>query len=117
MAALEGRARPGVHPICGGIDVHQAPRTACLRRVTADGPVSQAVRALATTYPALLAVRDWRSAQPCPVVAMESTGVSWRPVYHVLAGTVEGLVGNAHARRRRPGRKTDKADAGGIAEL
>ena len=48
---------------------------------------------------------------------MESTEVSWRPIYPVLAGTVEVLVGNAHERRRRPGRKTDKADARWMAEL
>jgi transposase len=106
-----------VHPICCGIDVHQAQLTACLRRVTEDGQVTQEVREFATTYPALLVLLDWLSAQHCPVVAMESTGVYWRPVYHVLAGTVEVLVGNAHEMRRRPGRKTDKADAGWIAEL
>jgi transposase len=106
-----------IHPICCGIDVHQAQLTVCLRRVTEDGQVTQEVREFATTYPALLALLDWLSVQQCPVVAMESTGVYWRPVYHVLAGTVEVLVGNAHEMRRRPGRKTDKADARWIAEL
>jgi transposase len=106
-----------VYPICGGIDVHQAQLTVCLRRVTEEGQVTQEVQEFATTYPALLALLDWLSAQQCPVVAMESTGVYWRPVYHVLAGTVEVLVGNAHEMRRRPGRKTDKADARWIAEL
>jgi hypothetical protein len=93
-----------VHPICCGIDVHQAQLTACLRRVTEDGQVTQEVREFATTYPALLALLDWLSAHHCPVAAMGSTGVYWRPVYHVLAGTVEVLVGNAHEMRRRPGR-------------
>lgn len=51
------------------------------------------------------------------MVALESIGVYWRPVYHVLAGTVEVLVGNAKEMRRRPGHKTDKADARWIAEL
>jgi transposase len=106
-----------VHPICCGIDVHQAQLTACLRQVTEDGQVMQEVREFATTYPALLALLDWLSGQQCPVVAMESTGVYWRPVYHVLAGTMEVLVGNAHEMRQRPGRKTDKADARWIAEL
>lgn len=50
------------------------------------------------------------------MVAMESTGVYWQPVCHVLSGTLE-VVGNAQERRRRPGRKTDKADARWIAEL
>jgi transposase len=87
-----------VHPICCGIDVHQAQLTVCLRRVTDEGQVTQEVREFATTYPALLALLDWLSAQQCPVVA-------------------EVLVGNAHEMRRRPGRKTDKADARWIAEL
>jgi hypothetical protein len=63
--------------------------------------VRQEVREFATTYPALLALLDWFSAQRCPVVAMESTGAYWPPVYHVFAGTVEVLVGNAHEMRRR----------------
>jgi transposase len=105
-----------VHPSCCGIDVHQAQLTACLRRVTEDGRVTQAVRACATAYPALLAWLDGLSAQGCPVVAMESTGVYWRPVYHVLSGTIEVVVGNAQEMRRRPGRKTDKAAARWIAE-
>ncbi len=48
---------------------------------------------------------------------MESTGVYWKPVYHVLAGTVEVFIGNAHEMRSRPGKKTDKRDAAWIAEL
>jgi transposase len=106
---------PGVHPLCCGIDVHQARLTACRRRVTAEGQVTQAVREVATTDPAVLAWRAWRRAQPGPVVARERTGVSWRPGSHVRAGTVEVLVGNAQERRRRPGRQTDTADAGWIA--
>jgi transposase len=48
---------------------------------------------------------------------MESTGVYWKPIYHVLSGTVDVLVGNPHEMRRRPGHKTDPADARWIAEL
>jgi hypothetical protein len=51
-----------VHPICCGIDVHQVHLTACLRQVAEDGQVTQEVWACATTYPALLAWLDWRSA-------------------------------------------------------
>jgi transposase len=108
---------PVVHPICCGIDVHQAQRTACLRRVAMDGQVTKEVREFATTYDAWLTFSPWLPEQQCPVVAMESTGGSWRPVSHVLEGTVEVLVGNAPERRRRPGAKTDKAEARWIAEL
>jgi transposase len=106
-----------VHPICCGIDVHQAQLTACLRRVDTDGQVTTEVREFATTYDALLTLSEWLTEQQCPVVALESTGVYWRPVYHVLVGTVEVLVGNAQEMRRRPGHKTDKVDARWIAEL
>lgn len=106
-----------VHPICCGIDVPQAQLTACLRRVDMDGQVTKEVREFATTYDALLTFSTWLTEQQCSVVAMESTGVYWRPGYHVLEGTVEVLVGNAQEMRRRPGAKTDKADARWIAEL
>jgi transposase len=106
-----------VHPICCGLAVHQAQLTACLRRVDTDGQVTTDVREFATTYDALLTLSTWLTEQQCPVVALESTGVYWRPVYHILVGTVEVLVGNAQEMRRRPGHKTDKADARWMAEL
>src|SRR5215470_70992 len=92
----EGATMQVAHPVCCGIDVHQDTRTACLRRVEADGQVSKAGRECATTSTSLLALSDWLIAQHCPVVAMESTGVDWQPVYHVRAGTVEVFIGNAH---------------------
>src|ERR671926_415021 len=106
-----------VHPVCCGIDVHQAQLTACLRRVSPAGQITTERRDLGTTYAELLALSDWLMESHCPVVALESTGVYWRPVYHVLAGTVEVLVGNAQEMRPRPGKKTDPADATWIAEL
>jgi transposase len=106
---------PVVHPICCGIDVHQAQLTACLRRVDTDGQVTTDVGEFATTYDALLTLRTWLREPQCPVVALESPGGSWRPVYHVLVGPVAGLVGHAQEMRRCPGPKTDKADARGIA--
>jgi transposase len=103
------------HPVCCGIDVHKDTRTACLRRVDANGQVRKEGREFATTSPSLLAVSDGLVEQPCPVVALESTGVDWKPGYHVLAGAVEVCIGNAHAMRSRPGKKTDKRDAAWIA--
>jgi len=106
-----------VHPICCGLDVHQATLTACLRRVSDDGQITTDLRTYGTTYPALLALSDWLVEQDCPVVAMESTGIYWKPISHVLEGVVEVLVGNAREMKPRPGKKTDKADATWIAEL
>jgi transposase len=108
---------PVVHPLCGGIDVHQAPLTACLRRVDTDGQVTQDIRECATPSNALLARLEWLVERHCPVVAMERTGVYGKPVYHVLVGTREVLIGHAQEMQRRPGRKTDKADARWIAAL
>ena len=82
-----------------------------------EGQITTEQRDCGTTYHALLALSDWLAENHCPVVALESTGVYWRPVYHVLVGTVEVLVGHAREMRPRPGKKTDKADARWIAEL
>ncbi|PON11706.1 hypothetical protein C2W62_43415 [Candidatus Entotheonella serta] len=106
-----------IHPLCCGIDCHQAQLTVCLRRVSETGKITTELREFGTTYPELLALSDWLVAEQCPVVAMESTGVYWKPLYHVLCGMVEVFIGNAYDMRRRPGKKTDKADAIWIAEL
>jgi transposase len=106
-----------VHPICGGLDGHQARLTACLRHGNDAGHVTTAWRAFGTFYAELLALSDWRVAQHGPSVAMESTGVYWKPISHVLVGVVEGLGGHARARRPRPGHTTDPAEARWMAEL
>ena len=106
-----------VYPVCCGLDVHQACLTACLRQVSAEGQVPQDVREFGTTSNDLLTLSDWLGAHACPVVAMESTGVYWKPVYHVWAGVFEVFVGKAYDSRRRPGKRTDKADARWIAAL
>ena len=93
--------RPSARPVCA-VSVRRARSTLERRECgTPDG--------------ALLARSDWLAAHACPVVALESTGVYWRPVYHVLVGTVEVRVGNARDIRPRPGKQTDKADAAWIA--
>jgi transposase len=104
-------------PICCGLAVHQARLTACVRHGTDAGQGTPAWRECGTLYAELLALRDWLVAQPCPVVAMESPGVSWQPISPVLVGVVEVLVGNARERRPRPGHKSDPADARWLAEL
>jgi transposase len=91
--------------------------TTCLRRVSEDGHITTEVRQFGTPYNELLALSDWLLAEACPIVAMESTGVYWKPVYHVLCAVSEVYIGNSYDMRRRPGKKTDKADATWIAEL
>ena len=106
-----------ISPVCCGIAMHAAPLTACLRRVSDEGQITTALVDCGTTYRALLAFRTWWQAPPCPVVAMESTGVSWKPVYHVLSAAVEGWVANSHDVRQRPGTKTAASDAIWMAAL
>jgi transposase len=105
-----------VYPVCCGLEVHQAQLTACLRRVSPAGQLTTERRDFGPTYAELLALSAWLMESHCPVVALESTGVYGRPVYHVLAGTVEVLVGHAREMRPRPGKTTDPADATGLAE-
>src|SRR5262245_8513739 len=106
-----------LHPVCCGIDVHSAQLTACLRRVSDDGQITTELVDCGTTYRALIAFRTWLQEQQCPVVAMESTGVYWKPVYHVLSEAVAVCVANSQDVRQRPGKKTDESDATWIAEL
>jgi transposase len=106
-----------IHPVCCGIDGHAVQLTACLRRVGDDGTIHTAWRDFGTTYDQLLALRAWLDEQRCPIAVVESTGVYWKPIYHVLVETLEVVVANARAVRQRPGKKTDKADAAWLAEL
>lgn len=106
-----------VYPICCGLDVHPASVVACLRCVGDDGQMRLERREYGTTHSEWLTLGEWLLAEHCPIVAMESTGVYWRPVYHLLCGLVEVVVGNPQEIRQRPGKKTDKADASWIAEL
>ena len=106
-----------IHAVCCGIDVHAAQLTACLRQVSEAGQITTEVVEYGTTYSELVAFRSWLQERQCPVVAMESTGVYWKPVYHVLSDTVEVHLANSRDVRQRPGKKTDKSDATWIAEL
>src|SRR6266705_3924563 len=105
-----------VHPKCAGLDVHQQTVVACAR-VGSGKAVTHAVRTFGTTTPELLALSDWLTAHGCTHVAMESTGVYWKPVWHVLEGSVELVLANAMHIRNIPGRKSDVNDATWIADL
>jgi transposase len=106
-----------VHPVCCGIDGHPAQLTACLRRVQDDGTLHTAWRDFGTPYEQLVACRTWLTEPGCPIAVLESPGVYWKPIYHVLIATLEVVVANARSVRQRPGKKTDKADAAWLAEL
>ncbi|HLM76515.1 MAG TPA: IS110 family transposase [Polyangiaceae bacterium] len=105
-----------LHTRCAGLDVHKDPVVACVR-LASGNQVSQDVRTFGTTTKELLALSDWLSEQDCTHVAMEATGVYWKPVWHVLEGSFELLLANAAHIKNVPGRKTDVNDAMWIADL
>ncbi len=102
---------------CCGLDVHQATVVACVLVGRADQKPKKEVRTFGTFTRDLLALRDWLREAGCTHVGMESTGVYWRPVYAVLEGDFELIVGNAHHIKNVPGRKTDVKDSEWIADL
>jgi transposase len=104
-----------VHPRCAGLDVHKDTVVAAVRCVTA--PVHHEVRSFATTTTGLFALAEWLTTHRCSHVAMEATGVYWKPVWHVLEGDFELVLANAQHIRVVPGRKTDVGDAAWIADL
>lgn len=106
-----------VYPHCAGLDVHKKTVVAAVRLVAGD-EVVRAVRTFATTTAGLLELSAWLSEQGCTQVAMEATGVYWKPVWHILAdGSFTLLLANPAHVKNVPGRKTDVADAAWLAEL
>jgi transposase len=106
-----------VHLCCAGLDVHKKSITACVRRVTDGGESTQESRTFGTVTAELLALGDWLAARGVRQVAMESTGVYWKPVFHILEDWFEVMLVNAQHIKRVPGRKTDLKDAEWIAQL
>jgi transposase len=105
-----------LHERCAGLDVHKQTVVAC-RRVMAGPRVTREVQSFPTTTRGLLALADWLREADCRQVAMESTGVYWKPVWHVLEGEFELVLANAAHIRNVPGRKSDVNDATWIADL
>jgi transposase len=101
---------------CAGLDVHQQTVVACAR-IASGTTVQQEVHTFGTTTGDLLALADWLMAHGCTHVAMESTGVYWKPIWHVLEGHFELILANALQIRSVPGRKSDINDAMWIADL
>lgn len=106
-----------VHACCCGLDVHKKSVVACLMSFDAKGRRRKEVRTFGTMTQDLLALSDWLTAAGCTHVAMESTGVYWKPVFNLLEGLFELSVVNAQHIKRVPGRKTDVQDAEWIADL
>jgi hypothetical protein len=105
-----------LHKRCAGLDVHKVEVVACLRLV-ARGKASYAVRRFATTTKGLIELAEWLEAAQCTHVAMEATGVYWKPVWHMLEGRFTLILANAAHIKGVPGRKSDVNDATWIADL
>ena len=106
-----------LHPHCAGLDVHKDTVVACVRHMV-DGAVNREVRTFKTTTKDLMALSEWLSAEGCTHVAMEATGIYWKPVWHILAdGEFNLVLANAAHVKNVPGRKTDVNDATWLADL
>jgi transposase len=106
-----------LHQRCAGLDVHKKTVVASVRLAEGNKVITE-VKTFATTTSGLLALSDWLSDNACTHVAMEATGVYWKPVWHVLSdGEVELILANAAHVKNVPGRKTDVSDATWLAEL
>ncbi len=106
-----------LYPRCAGLDVHAATVVACVRSASGRA-VTYEHRTVATTTSGLLELADWLTALGVTHVAMEATGVYWKPVWHVLEAQVELLLANVqHARSvpRPQERREGRAVARGFA--
>ncbi|MBV8134343.1 MAG: IS110 family transposase, partial [Deltaproteobacteria bacterium] len=105
-----------IHERCAGLDVHKETVVGCVR-VSEGGEVRREVRRFATTTAGLLELADWLRQAGCTHVAMEASGVYWKPVWHILEGEFELVLANPAHIRNVPGRKSDVNDATWIADL
>jgi hypothetical protein len=106
-----------LHERCAGLDVHQETVVCCVLISEPGGRCRKEFRTFGTMTGDLEALRDWLRDRGVSHVAMESTGVFWKPVYAVLEGHDEIVVGNAQHIRNVPGRKTDIKDAEWLGQL
>ena len=105
-----------LYPRCAGLDVHAGSVTACAR--VASGPqITYEHRTVPTTTRGLLELDEWLTGHGCTHVAMEATGVYWKPVWHVLEAHFTLVLANAMHIRNVPERKSDMNDATWIADL
>jgi len=106
-----------VYERCCGLDLHKKTIVACVIVPGAKGKPTKTVRTFGTMTDDIVRLADWLSAEGVTHVAMESTGVYWKPVWNVLENRFELLLANAHHIKTVPGRKTDVKDSEWIADL
>ena len=106
-----------VYPCCCGLDVHKKSITACVLWAEARGEKRKEKRVFGTFTRDLLKLSDWLRECGVRQVALESTGIYWKPVWNILEGQFEVLLVNAQHIKAVPGRKTDQKDSEWIADL
>jgi len=106
-----------VYERCCGLDVHKKSIMACLLTPDERGRTRQEVRRFGTMTRDLLELSDWLTGNGVTHVAMESTGVYWKPVWNILEAVCTILLVNAQHVKAVPGRKTDAKDCQWIADL
>lgn len=106
-----------VHQICCGLDVHKQRVSACVIFSDEDGTEQIQLNEFGTFTDELIELRNWLLDIECPVVAIESTGIYWRPVHNILEGFMQVVLVNARDIKNVPGRKTDIADSKWLAGL
>ena len=102
---------------CCGIDVHKKSLTACLLVGSLEGKTEITIKTFSTMTNSLLKLKDWLEKEGCTHVAIESTGVYWKPVFNILEDSMEVVLANAREIKNVPGRKTDVKDCQWIADL
>jgi len=102
---------------CAALDVHKKQLTACARVLGPDGELEELTVTFSTMAGDLLGLRDWLKQLGITHVAMEATGVYWKPVYYALEDDFELLLVNAQHVKNVPGRKTDTTDAQWLCQL
>src|SRR5258705_10589810 len=106
-----------LYPRCCALDVHKQSVVACLRLVV-GGKVVKEVRTFDTTTASLMALSEWLAENKCTHIAMEATGVYWKPVWHILAdGEFQLVLANAAHVKNVHGRKAGVSDADWLADL
>jgi transposase len=106
-----------LHERCAGLDIGKADLKACVRVPGPRGGRHQEIKTFSTTTGSLLELRDWLLGHGVTVVAMEATGVYWKPVYYLLEDALPVQLLNAAHMHNVPGRKTDVTDSAWIARL
>ena len=106
-----------VHRRCCGLDVHKKSVVACVVLSDPSGPPQREVRTFGTFTHEVLALADWLAEQQVTHIALESTGVYWKPIWNLLEDRFALLLVNPRHIKAVPGRKTDVHDAEWLAEL